>query len=262
MTTSLQTAYRVTPRRVLRSEWAKLWSVRSTGITLAVAVALLVAFGAIASSLYSPTGSGGGGVDAVSLALTGTSLAALAFGVIGVLTTAGEYSTGMIRSTLTAVPRRLPVLWSKAAVFGLVATPLAVLGVLAAFTIGHFVLHTGLSPLSPADAGVTRSLLGAGLYLGLVGVFGVAIGALLRSVPGAIAALVTLLLIVPGLTSLLPGRWSNALIPYLPSNAGQAVFVLHRGAHTLAPWVGLAVFAGWVALSLAAAAVRLVRTDV
>jgi ABC-2 type transport system permease protein len=263
-----RTTYKVTGAGVLRSEWAKFWSLRSSWITLGVAVILLVLFGAIASYTYSPDaatpggpGDTGGDSDAISLALTGVSFASLAVGVLGVLLSAGEYSTGMIRSTLAAVPRRLPVLWSKAAVIGPVALVLTTVGVLAAFQLGTPGLDGERIALSLGDDGVLRSLAGAGLYLGLVAVFGVALGALIRSSAGAIAALVGVLLILPGLASLLPDSWYDTLSPYFPSNAGSAIYALHDSADSLSPGAGLAVFAGWVTLTLAGAAVRLVRTD-
>lgn len=265
------TNYKVTGIRVLRSEWAKFWSLRSSWITLGVAVFLLVLFGAVASYTYSPDavatggppgpGSGDGDSTAVSLALTGVTFASLAIGVLGVLLSAGEYSTGMIRSTLAAVPRRLPVLWSKALVIGPIALVLATVGALAAFQLGTPGLDGERIALSLGDDGVLRSLAGAGVYLALVAVFGVALGVLIRSSAGAIAALVGVLLILPGLASLLPDSWYDTLSPYFPSNAGSAVYALHETSGSLSPGAGLAVFAGWVALTLAGAAVRLVRTD-
>ncbi|MFE7278749.1 ABC transporter permease, partial [Streptomyces sp. NPDC057623] len=265
------TKYKVTGLRVLRSEWAKFWSLRSSWITLGVAVFLLVLFGAVAAYTYSPDaaatggppgpGGSGGDSDAVSLALTGVTFASLAVGVLGVLASAGEYTTGMIRSTLTAVPRRLPVLWSKAAVIGPIALVLTAVGALAAFQLGAPGLDGEKISLALSDDGVLRSLAGAGLYLGLVAVFGVALGALIRSSAGAIAALVGVLLILPGLASLLPDSWYDTLSPYFPSNAGAAVYALHESSDALSPGAGLAVFAGWVALTLAGAAVRLVKTD-
>lgn len=265
-----ETTYKVTGIGVLRSEWAKFWSLRSTWITLGVAVVLLILFGAVASYTYSPDavatsgppGPGDSGdSDAVSLALTGVTFASLAIGVLGVLLSAGEYSTGMIRSTLAAVPRRLPVLWSKAAVIGPIALVLTTIGALAAFQLGTPGLDGEKIALSLGDDGVLRSLAGAGVYLGLVAVFGVALGVLLRSSAGAIAALVGVLLILPGLASLLPDSWYDTLSPYFPSNAGSAVYALHESSDALSPGAGLAVFAGWVALALAGAAYRLVRSD-
>lgn len=260
---------KVTGRRVLRSEWGKFWSLRSSWITLAVALVLLVAFGAIASATYSPDaavnqgppGPGSGDSDAVSLALTGVTFASLAVGVLGVLLSAGEYSTGMIRSTLAAVPRRLPVLWSKSAVIGPISLVLTTIAALTAFQLGTLGLDGEKIALSLGDDGVLRSLTGAGLYLGLVAVFGVALGVLIRSSAGAIAALVGILLILPGLASLLPDSLYDNINPYFPSNAGSAVYALHQSSDALSSGAGLAVFAGWVALALAGASYRLLRTD-
>lgn len=260
--------YRVTGRRVLRSEWAKLWSLRSTWITLGLALLFVVAFGLIASARYKANVDSGRPLDpdwahatAVSISLFGINFGQLALGVLGVLVMAGEYSTGMIRSTLAAVPHRLPVLWSKAAVYGLVAFVLGCVGAFVVFVFGSAILSGTPAALSLSHAGVVRSLFGAGLYLALVGVIGVALGGLLRSIAGGISVLVAILMLVPGLVSLLPDSWSGHINPYLPSVSGQAMFALHRVTQTLSPESGLLVFLGWTVLALAAAAVRLVRRD-
>ncbi|MEU1455915.1 ABC transporter permease [Streptomyces avermitilis] len=267
-TPAARPAYRVTRRRVLRSEWAKLWSLRSTWITLGLGFLFLVAFGLIAAARYKSRISSGEHMDpdfanatAVSLSLFGTNFAQLALGVLGVLVTAGEYSTGMIRSTLVAVPRRLPVLWSKSAVFGLVALVMGTVGAFLTFLCASGIVSGTHAAMSLSDAGVVRSLLGAGLYLGLVGVIGAALGALLRSVAGGISVLVGGLMLVPGLISLLPSSWQDDISPYLPSNAGESMFALTHSGTALSPAAGLAVFLGWTALVLAGAAYRLVRSD-
>ncbi|GEJ98541.1 ABC transporter permease [Streptomyces sp. 1-11] len=261
--------YRVTGRRVLSAEWAKLWSLRSTWITLGLGLLFLVAFGVIAANHYKAGPGSGGPSDrdfatatALSLSLFGTNFAQLALGVLGVLVTAGEWSTGTIRSTLAAVPRRLPVLWSKAAVFGLVALVVATVGAFTAFLVGSRIVSGTPAALTLGHAGVVRGLLGAGLYLGLVGVIGVALGALLRSVAGGISVLVAGLLLVPGLITLLPSSWQGHINPYLPSRAGESLFALTHGSATLSPGAGLAVLLGWTALVLAGAACRLLRGDV
>ncbi|MFJ9445691.1 ABC transporter permease [Kitasatospora sp. NPDC101235] len=260
--------YKVTAARVLRSEWAKFWSLRSSWITLGLALFFLVAFGLIAAYQFKSRMTSGrpmdrdfAGASTLSLSLFGTNFAQLALGVLGVLVAAGEYSTGMIRSTLAAVPRRLPVLWSKAAVYWLIALVLGTVGVFAVFVADSGVLSGTRVAMTLSDAGVVRGLLGAGLYLAMVGVIGVALGALLRSVAGGIAVLVATLMLIPGLTALLPSSWQSHLSPYLPSHAGEAMFALHHDSTTLSPTVGLAVFLGWTVLALGAAAVRLVRTD-
>jgi ABC-type transport system involved in multi-copper enzyme maturation permease subunit len=260
--------YKVTGRRVLRSEWAKLWSLRSTWITLGLGLLFLIAFGVIAAAHYKSELNSGrplrpddASATALSLSVFGTNFAQLALGVLGVLVTAGEYSTGMIRSTLAAVPRRLPVLWSKAGVFGLVALVVSTIGVFVAFLIAGGIVSGTPAALSLSHSGVVRSLLGAGLYLGLVGVIGTALGALLRSVAGGISVLVASLMLIPGLISLLPSSWQDNISPYLPSNAGEAMFALTHDSTTLSPTAGLLVFLGWTVLALAGAAYRLVRTD-
>lgn len=267
--TRTRPAYRLTGVRVLRSEWAKFWSLRSTWITLAISLLLLIAVGLVAAARYSPQlarqqdrhhliSIGG---NAIAIALAGIALAQLAIGVLGVLFSAGEYSTGMIRSTLAAVPRRLPVLWSKTAVFGGTALVLGTAGACAAFLGGEHFLSGQPIALSLSSPGVLRCLLGAGVYLALIAVMGVALGVLIRSVAGGIAALVGGLMLLPIITDLLPSSWADNVSPYLPGNAGDAMSALTRGSNTLSPGAGLAVFAGWAALLLALAAWRLARSD-
>ncbi|MFE4368670.1 ABC transporter permease [Streptomyces sp. NPDC056835] len=260
-----RTGWKVTGRRVLRSEWSKFWSLRSSWITLAVSVAVLIAFGVIAAALYRPTAVGPGdatAIDAVSLALTGTSMAGLIVGVLGVLMSAGEYGTGMVRSTYAAVPRRALVLASKSAVIGSLVLVLATIGALVAFGLGTVGLHGERIALALSDDGVLRSLAGAGVYLALFAMLGVALGSLVRSTSGSIAALVGIVMLLPGLAAVLPGDLQDSLDPYFPGNAGAAVYSLHTASGSLSPGAGFVVFAGWVALALAAAAIRLKRTDV
>ncbi|MBO4254478.1 ABC transporter permease [Streptomyces griseorubiginosus] len=267
-TTSERPAYRVTTAGVLRSEWAKLWSLRSTWITLGLGLLFLVAFGLIATARYK-SGYDSGTLDkdfasrtGVELSLFGTDFAQLALGVLGVLVTAGEYSTGMIRSTLAAVPRRLPVLWSKAALYGVVVLVVGTIGAFVTFQIGSGIVSGTPAAMSLSHAGVVRALFGAGLYLGLVGVIGAALGMLLRSVAGGISVLVATLMLIPGLVTLLPSSWQDNISPYLPSNAGQSMYALTHDATSLSPGAGLWVFLGWTVLALAGAAYRLVRSDV
>jgi len=255
---------KVTAQRVLRSEWSKFWSLRSSWITLAASAVVLVALGVIAAAVYHPgtahpTGSS---TDPVSLALTGAPIAGLVVGVLGALASAGEYGTGMVRSTYVAVPRRWPVLASKSAVIGGLVLVLTTIGALIAFGVGAASLHGDSIALPLGHSGVLRSLVGAGVYLALFAVFGVALGSLIRSTSGSIAALVGILLLLPGLAAVLPGSLQDSLKPYIPGNAGSAIYSLHQASGSLSPGAGLAVFAGWVALALAAAAIRLKRTDV
>ena len=247
---------KITAGGVVAAEWTKFSSLRSTWITTGISAVLLIAFGIIASASFS-----GDGMTAIDLALSGSILAALSVGALGALLGASEYTTGMIRATLAAVPRRLPVLWSKSLVAGAAAFVTMTAGAFAAFALGSAVLNDKVSGLGLGDDGVLRALLGAGLYLGLVAVLGVALGMLVRSSAGAITILAGVLLIVPGLAVLLPASISEAITPYLPSNAGSAVMALTPADGTLAPWTGLVVFAGYVIVTLAAAAYGLKKTD-
>jgi ABC-2 type transport system permease protein len=265
---SVQPDLKVTGRRVIRSEWAKLWSLRSTWITLTLGLLFLLAFGTIAALRYKSMSTSGQPMDpdfadatTLSLALFGVPFALIALGVLGVLTASGEYTSGMIRSTLAAVPRRLPVLWSKAAVYGALAFVVGAVGAVVAFLIGSGVLSGTAVAMSISDHGVVRSLLGVGVYLGLVGVIGVALGTLLRSTAGGISALIGTFLLVPGLMSLLPKSWRADLTPYLPSNAGESIFSLHHLAGTLSAGAGLLVLLGWTVLALGGAAYRLKNSD-
>jgi hypothetical protein len=257
--------YRVTQRRVLRSEWSKLWSLRSTWITVALGSVVLLAIGLIASSTFTPgqTQAGPGPAiptDAVGLALSGTNLALLVIGVLGVMFAAGEYTTGLIKATLSAVPGRLPVLAAKALVVGAVSLAAATVGAFLAFLLGGSVVPDSIA-LTLGDHGVVRSLLGAGLYLGLVGVLGVGLGVLLRSVAGGVAVLVGAFLLLPGLTGLLPDSWNDAIGPYLPSNAGDSMMSLTTGDGSLSPGAGLTAMVVWVVFVVGAAAYRLRRSD-
>jgi ABC-2 type transport system permease protein len=249
----------VTVRRVLRSEWSKLWSLRSVRITLGACTVVTVGMGALAGVLYDPDP--GGPSDSVQYALFALNFTQLAVAVLGVLVTAGEYSTGMIRATLTAVPRRLPVLWAKAAVLGAVLFVLTLATVFVTFPLAHVFLSGTSIAASLSDPGVPRALAGAAVNLALVGVLGAALGSLLRSTPAGIGVFIGGLTMLPQLATLLPGDWGQDVPAYAPSSAGEAMMALTPGPHGLSPGAGLAVLCAWVAVALGAAAVRLVRHD-
>ncbi len=262
----------VTQRRVIRSEWLKLRSVRSWMIMIGATAALLIAFGALAASVASgavtpqgPGGQGGGrgfgSADPTAISLAGVTLAQLIAGILGVLFISNEYANGMIRSTFGAVPRRLPVLWAKVIVIAGTLAVVMVIASLAAFLLGQLILGDGKSTTLAAD-GVLRAVLGSGLYLAGIGVFGVAIGAMMRNTAGSIAVVVAALLIIPGLARLiLPASWDTNVTPYLPSNAGSAFTSVVGSDTLLSPGAGTAVFVGWLVVLIAGAAVLIRRRD-
>jgi hypothetical protein len=199
--------------------------------------------------------------------LIGVNVAQLAIGVLGVLVITGEYSTGMIRATFAAVPKRLPVLWAKVGVFGALTLILSVPAMLIAFFSAQAILagHTLFGrdiAVSFSDPGVARVVIGGALYLTLAGIFGLGLGAILRNTAGGIGAFAAVLFVIPPLLNVLPSSWDDAISPYLPSNAGQAIMQFGNPSNILGPWTGLALFAGYTAATIAAAAVLLRRRDV
>lgn len=264
----LEVTGRVTFQRVLLSEWTKLRSVRSTKWSLAAGFVLTIAFPVVfalvtSSHWGSMSQDERAGRHPLDIALAGVNVAQLAIAVLGVLVISAEYSTGSIRSTFTAVPRRLPALWAKILDYAVVSIVLMVPAVLASFFASQAILSRhDILQISFAEAGVARSVLGGAVYVMLVGVFALAIGAIVRNTAGGIATFAGIFFVLPPLMFTLPTSWNNAISQYLPSEAGRQIFALHHAPHTLTPLTGGLVFAAYCAAALAVAAVLLVRRDV
>jgi ABC-2 type transport system permease protein len=258
---------RVTQPRVALSEWTKLHSLRSTRWSLLVAIVLTIGlpclFAAIVGSHWAHMAPRErADRHPLDVALAGVNLAQLAVAVLGVLVITGEYSTGMIRASFTAVPKRLPVLWGKIGVYALVAFVLALPSVVIAFFASQAILERHhILQISFSHPGVARALIGGAVYLMLLGVFALGIGAIVRNTAGGIAAFAAIFFVIPPLLNILPTSWNNAISPYLPSEAGRQIFSLTQGAHSLSPAAGGALFAGYCAAALAIAAVLLVTRD-
>lgn len=257
---------KVTWTRVLRSEWLKFRSLRSSPLAIVVAVVGMVALGWIFSAAdanrwpvmrpqarlrFDPT----------DVSIRGYVLAQLVIGVLGVLIVSGEYGTGMIRATFSAVPTRMPVLWAKLAIFAVVSFVVGTVSSFAAFLGGQAFLGSQHIETTLSAPGVFRAVFGVGLYLTVVGMLGVALGWLIRHTAGAIATLFGLLLVLPGIAEALPDSWAPHIVPYLPSNAGQALVTVRPDAAMLAPWTGFTWFCGYVVIALVAAAILLKRRD-
>jgi hypothetical protein len=266
MTSAAIQVGRVTQPRVIRSEWTKLWTVRSTRWSLLVASVLTIGFPILASIVISTHwGSRSPGDRAhfnpLDPALIGSQIAQLAIGVLGVLVITGEYSTGMIRATLSAVPKRLPVLWAKGIVFASVTFALMLPAVLVAFFASQSILSRHHANLHWSHPGVARCVIGAALYLTVTAVLTLALGTILRTTAAGIATFAAIFFVLPPLMDVLPSSWNNAVSPYLPSNAGRALISLTRDAHSLGPWTGFGVFAAYAAAAVVLAAVLLVTRD-
>jgi ABC-2 type transport system permease protein len=258
---------RVTQARVALSEWTKLHSLRSTRWSLLVATVLAIGlpmlFAAVTSSHWGHMGPRErADRQPLDIALAGVNVAQLAIAVLGVLVITGEYSTGMIRASFTAVPKRLPVLWAKLAVFAVVTFLLMLPSVVIAFFGSQAILgRHHILQISFSHPGVTRAVVGGAVYLMLIGVFALAIGAMIRNTAGGIATFAAIFFVIPPLLNILPASWNNAISPYLPDAAGRSIFSLTHGAHSLAPWPGFALFCGYAVAAIAMAAILLVRRD-
>ncbi len=254
---------------LLRAEWTKLRSVRSTIWTLLVTVVLSIGIGVLATATEASRWSHASFLDQLtfdptSLSLTGLLFGQLAIGVLGVLVMSAEYGTGTIRSTLAAAPRRLSVLLAKATVFTVVVLVISEIVSVAAFLIGQAIL-TGSAPHATfGQPGVTRAVLGGGLYLALLGLFSLGLATIFRHTAGAITAFVGVLLILPLIVTALPTFLSNAISRYLPATIGATMTSVQRGfrgAPVFTPWSGFLLLCAYTALALVIGAVLLVRRD-
>lgn len=246
-------------RETLHAEWAKLRTLPGTGWLLTGVVLLTVAPGAVAVTSAHCTSAAACGLDPARLSLTGVALGQAVAAALGVLMIAGEYSTGLIRTTLVAVPRRGEVLVAKALLLaGLVALAgtLAVLGCLlvgGAVLAGHgFTAAHGYPTLSTAAGPVLRAAVGSVLYLVLVALLGLGIATALRDAATAAGAVLGLLYLFPAVADLVgDAHWQRLLQRIGPMTAGldvQATTGLH--ALPIGPWAGLGVLAAWSAAAL------------
>jgi ABC-type transport system involved in multi-copper enzyme maturation permease subunit len=269
-----QTTYSPTSNfaNVVRSEFTKLRSVRSTYWTLFAAVFFTVGLGLLGAFIVPAhlQGHDRFTFNATRLSLSGINLAQIAIGVLGVLVITSEYGTGMIRATLSAVPQRRLMLAAKGVVF---ATTALVVGLVASF-VAFFVTQAVLSGQHPAafagrqlqaslsDPGVFRAVAGAGLYLAVLGLLGLGLGAIIRASAGAISALFGLLFVLPIFSAAaLPQSWQDTINPYLPFSAGTDIFNLRPSATDLAPWAGFGVFCLYAAVALGVACIVINRRD-
>ncbi|HEY6278633.1 MAG TPA: ABC transporter permease subunit [Streptosporangiaceae bacterium] len=256
--------------RLLLTEWTKIRSVRSTLWTLIIFVIVSIGLTSLLTLLTVHALSAGrrgeraSGLttDPVGFILgTGLGLGQLAICVLGALVITSEYSSGTIRATLLAVPRRIPVLIAKCLVFAVLVFVVAEIVSFGCFFVGAAIVHSKVS-VSLSQPGVTRAVIGSGLYLTVLGLFALAIGSLIRHTAGAITTVIGLVLVIFPLTGLLPYSWGAHIHAYAPTIAGQLITAdQQQSGALLTPWEGFAVFCGWTALLLIAGAYLLRRRD-
>jgi ABC-type transport system involved in multi-copper enzyme maturation permease subunit len=264
-------APRYRPTGVLRSEWTKLRSVRSTTWTLLATVVITIGIGVIATSTeasrwaHSFPGSRLS-FDPTNLSLTGLLFGQFAIGILGVLAISAEYGTGTIRASLAAVPDRRLLLAGKAAVFALVVLVVGELLSFGAFFIGQMLISGGAPHANIGQPGVLRAVAGGGLYLALLGLFALGLGSIIRHTAGAISVFVGVLLVIPLILPALSTSLNNAINKFEPITIGNTMTSVNahvgRGAApTFDNWVGLALMAGYAALALGIGAWCMARRD-
>jgi ABC-2 type transport system permease protein len=251
---------------VLRSEWTKFHSVRSTFWALTVTVVLGIALGAVISAAtahsyarfsvsqklsWDPTGVSGSGM----------AIAQLAIAVLGVLCISSEYSSGMIRTSLIAVPKRGRVLAAKSLVFAAVTFVVGEVTNFVAFFAGQALISGHAPHAALGDPGVARAVVGAGLYLTALAVLSVAVGTLLRHPAAAIAAMMAIVLVLPLIAQALPDSLRNPVTEFWPTQAGSQITSVYHSAHTLQPWPGMGLMYLFVAIIYAIAWTLLDRRD-
>jgi len=250
---------------VLRSEFTKIRSVRSTYWTLLVLVVVTVGFGALAS-FGATRGPHGPLFDATQRTLGGLYISQLVIGVLGVLVISSEYSTGMIRTTLTTLPRRGLMIAAKAVVFAVVAFVTGLITCFVSFFLGQAIMSSSSDhiSLSLSQPNVLRAVIGGALFLTACGLLAFGLGLLIRHTAGAITTVVGLLFLLTILVNFLPQTWQNHLDKWMPADAGTQIWstIPSQGQPAMfAPWTGFAVFCGYAAIALIAAVILFRKRD-
>lgn len=251
---------------LLRSEWTKIRTVRSTMWTLGLTVVLGLGLSAIVCAETAAHWATMPFVQQLSFDPTQTSLIGIAFaqlviGILGVLVMSAEYSTGTIRATLSAAPRRPKVLVAKATVFAITALVATEVVSFFAYFLGQALLSAPAPHTSLSDPGALRAVVGAGLYLCVLGLFALGLATIIRHTAGAISAFVGTLLVLPLIVAPLPSSISSKIQPFLPANIGNSITALTPGAHSFAAWPAFALLCGYAAAALVLGGVLLARRD-
>ncbi|MEV5504969.1 ABC transporter permease [Streptomyces orinoci] len=251
---------------LLKAEWIKLRSVRSTYLSLAAAAALVIIValsvaGTTADNWPTMSPRDRSSFDPVSAPLFGALFAQLVIGVLAVLVVSSEYSTGLIRTTFAVTPQRRKVLLAKVTVTTALALAAGAVILGAAFLLSQAVMAHGHGGVSLGDPGVLRAVGYAVLYLVAVTVLATSLGAILRSTAGAIAVLFTLVFLVPQVLDHLPQELRHHLMRFGLQRAAAAAVSLHPQADTFSPTVSILLCAGYAAVALALALFLIGRRD-
>ena len=254
------------PLDTIRSEWTKLRTVRTTWYCLLVVLAGSIAVGSLVSAAFvsnwaKMSATERATFDPTFRSLSGLFLAQLAVGVLGVLAITAEYSSGMIRSTLAAVPDRREVLAAKVAALAPVALAVSTIACIGSFLVGQAILSGKDIGVSIAHPAVLRAVLGGGLYLTALALFGLGLGTICRRTAAGLSAFVGLVLVAPVVVRMLPSSWGNNIAKFLPSEAGQALVSVRTASNQLSPWTGFAILCAWTAAALVVGGFLIARRD-
>jgi ABC-2 type transport system permease protein len=256
----------------LRSELTKIRSVRSTWWSLIALVVITIGIGALFcfghAQAFSQAPPGAQAhmraesiARATEISLFGLILGQLVIAVLGALTITSEYSTGMIRTSLTVLPRRGVTFAAKAVVFTAVALVTGLVTSFASYFVGQAILSGHHINSTLGQPGVLRAVIGGGLFLAVCGLLSYGLGAVLRHTAGAITAAIGLLFVLTILSGFLPSSWAVHVDKWIPFNAGGAIWENASGASMFHPWTGFAVFCGYAAIALIAGLILFRRRD-
>jgi ABC-type transport system involved in multi-copper enzyme maturation permease subunit len=249
------------------SEWIKLRSVRSVPIALLATIMFAVAEAGIVCAGFASRWSGLSAGEQASFdptyqSIQGILFAQLVVGALGVLVISNEYGSGLIRTTFTATPQRGLVLAAKAISFGVVAWAASTAMSFAAFFVGQSLLGSPVPHATLGQPEVLRAVMGGGVYLALIGLLGLALGAILRSTAAGISSLFGIVLVLPLLLDNVPTDVIGNTDAYLPSNAGGALWaVVPQSSRMLSPGRGIGVLALEVAAFWVVAFLLIRRRD-
>jgi len=244
---------------ILRSEFCKLRSVRSTYWSLLATVVFNVGLAALVA-VFLPSHLKEN-FDTTRVSLGGLHLSQIAMGALGVLVITSEYDSGTIHTTLSAVPQRRLLLTAKAIVFAATALTVGIFASFAAYFVFQAFLSDDSLRSSIGDPGVLRAVTGGGLYLAALGLFGLGLGAIIRGGAGAIAVLFGVLFVPPLVLELLPQSWQTTIFPYVPMEAGSQIYFVYHTASSLGAWSGFGVFCLYAAATLGVGFVVINRRD-
>ncbi len=250
----------------MRAEWTKLRTIRSTVWTLSITIAVMIGLGVLFTALEAARWDKRSirdiaTFDPLLYSFAGINLAQMSIGVLGILVMTSEYTSGLITETLTATPQRRLLLVAKVATFTGVITIVGLFSCFAAFLAGQAVLGHDHGGVSLTDPGVLRAVLGAALFLVMIGVIAIGIGAAIRRTAGAVAALFAVLLVLPGLVMLLPSPWDDQVTKYLPGAAGEAMAAVTKFPNLLGPLAGFIVMCMYTVAALVIGGLALTNRD-